>query len=121
AGSHDPSGLLALDTIMMGLLNYCWRLVATGISFSVFGLGGLVMASVVFPLVHLGYRDKASKTRVSRKLIHLAFRLFLRMMAFLGISTFEVGEAGRELAKYQSRIVIANHPSLIDVVVLISL
>lgn len=39
--------------LMRRSLDYCWRLIATAISFSAFGLGGLLLWTCVFPLVRL--------------------------------------------------------------------
>jgi 1-acyl-sn-glycerol-3-phosphate acyltransferase len=106
--------------IMRGLLNYYWRIAATGICFALFGLGGLLLSITVFPLLHLVPLGRQWRTRQARALIHHSFRLFVWFMQFCGV--LRVTLSGTEkLQDLQSCLVIANHPTLIDVVILISL
>jgi hypothetical protein len=42
-------------------INYYWRLLATGACFAVFGVGALIMAVIIFPVVSLLARKKQSK------------------------------------------------------------
>lgn len=93
-------------------LNFIWRLFATGLSFSIFGVGSLILGVLIIPLVPKGPRV--------RRLISVNFKLFFLMMHYLGILRFRV--IGRELiANDKGCLVVANHPSLIDVIALISL
>jgi 1-acyl-sn-glycerol-3-phosphate acyltransferase len=103
---------------MMDRLNYCWRLLVTGVSFALFGLGGFALATLVFPLL----RFLPSDTRLSRTrwLIHKSFGAFLWFMETVGIMRMEV-IGGHRLRHCRSTIVLANHPTLIDVVAMISL
>ncbi len=104
---------------MLRRLNYYWRLVATGFCFACFGLGGLMMAVLVFPLVRLFVRNTESRQAVARKIIHWGFRVFVGLMQLTGV--LKVNLHGlKEVASRDGQLVIANHPSLIDVVVLIS-
>lgn len=106
---------------MLSKLNYCWRIVGTGISFLVFGLGGLVLSLTIFPYLNWRYKDQETRKRKGRYLIHRCFKLFVSMMQNLQIFTFHLEEAREALKNTEGKIVIANHPSLIDVVVLISI
>lgn len=102
-------------------LNHLWRLMATALCFSTFGLGGLVLTVVLFPLLHLFCRNRQTRQDIARKVIHHTFRIFTGMMQMLGVIRFDVAETGRYLTRQRGKVVIANHPTLIDVVVLISL
>ncbi len=106
---------------MSGMINYCWRLVASLFSFIVFGVGGLLLAVTVFPLLFLLIQNEAERTRSARLVIHNSFRFFVYMIQFFGIFNFDIKQAEKQLANYRGKIIIANHPSLIDVVVLISI
>ncbi len=106
---------------MLKRANYFWRLVATAFSFSIFGIGGVLLTLIAFPAISLLVRDPKRKKKKARFLIHRVFRLFLNMMAILGLFQFSLTKAERELAKHQSKIIIANHPSLIDVVAIIAI
>lgn len=96
-----------------------WRLVATAISFTLFGLGGLIIRLVIFPLLVLIAQHRARRARLARLLIHYAFKAFVGVMRGFGIFTFEV--EGQERLHRQGLLILANHPTLIDVVVLMSL
>jgi len=97
---------------------YLWRIVATGICFVVFGLGGLLIGLVVFPLLLLLVRDPAARRRRARMGVHLAFSAFSRMMQALGGITYEF--RGRERLGRPGQLIVANHPTLIDVVLIIA-
>ena len=99
-------------------INYYWRLLATGGCFVVFSLGALVLWALVFPLLTLvsGARRSAN----IRWVIHKSFGLFLRLMEVVGIMRLEV-DGAEKLRGGSGVLVLANHPTLIDVVALVSL
>jgi len=99
--------------------DYYWlRLSATAAAFSLFGLGGLVLRFVLFPPLKLIYRDAQLRQRKARLLIHTAFRAFIGFMHITGIYTYSFRD--EERLRRPGQLVLANHPSLIDVVFLIS-
>lgn len=104
---------------MLDVLGRLWRIVATGLCFSVFGLGGLLVRCVVYPLLVLLVRSPDRREAVTKALIHHLFRWFVALMRTVGVLTFEV----RNVERLQRRglLILANHPSLIDVVFLIAL
>lgn len=98
---------------------YYWRMLATGISFAVFGLGALVLGCVLLPAILLFSRSRESGKRHCRRLVQLSFRAFIWFMRVLGVLTWEV--EGRAELERGGQLVIANHPTLIDIVFLISM
>jgi 1-acyl-sn-glycerol-3-phosphate acyltransferase len=106
---------------MLYKLNYIWRVFATGLSFATFGIGGLFLSLFVFPVVKLLNPDPMVRKRKARYLIHRCWRFFIAFMQSLGIFTFDLEQARRDLEGVEGKVIIANHPSLIDVVALISL
>ncbi|MBL8508317.1 MAG: 1-acyl-sn-glycerol-3-phosphate acyltransferase, partial [Chitinimonas sp.] len=104
---------------MLELLDRGWRVIATAIAFSSFGLGGLLLRLVYFPLLQLIVRERARQTRLARLSIHHTFRLFIELMRVLGILRYEI--VGAERLRRPGLLILANHPTLIDVVFLISL
>jgi 1-acyl-sn-glycerol-3-phosphate acyltransferase len=100
--------------------NYVWRLIATAISFTVFGVGGIILSFLVFPVFNM-VTPKANRKIVSRRIISRSFRAFVSMMQFFGMFDFDVDVAESVLSQYKGKVIVANHPSLIDVVVLISI
>lgn len=101
-------------------INHFWRNLASGICFLVFGIGGLVLTIIVFPIQNIVYFDRKKRTRIARKTIHYSFKYFINLMIFLGIMDLEIKETSK-LKNAEGKVLIANHPSLIDVVILISL
>ncbi|WP_448549437.1 lysophospholipid acyltransferase family protein [Thalassotalea fusca] len=104
---------------MFKLVNKLWRVFATGLSFTLFGIGGLILALLVFPVQQLMIRDGHKRQVIARQTVHYTFKFFVGFMAFVGVATFAVKqqEAFKQL---RGQLILANHPSLIDVVVLIS-
>jgi len=99
---------------------YPWRLFGTALSFVVFGIGGLVYGLVLFPLLFVLIRDGARRRVTARRCIGWGFGAFWELMHVLGLFDYRI--EGREHIDPQRRLlIVANHPTLIDVVVLISL
>jgi len=101
-------------------LNHIWRLIGTALSFALFGLGGLVLGLVVFPLLRLFTRDPQQRQQRARRLIGALFWVFIRTMRGLGVLSFEIHGVAR-LPQNGNTLIVANHPTLIDVVFLIAL
>lgn len=99
-------------------LNRCWRMLATGLCFAVFGCGGLVVRCVVYPVLLLVVRQPQYRQHLSQSVIHYSFRWFVALMRGLGVLSYEV--RGMEHLQRRGLLILANHPSLIDVVFLIS-
>ncbi len=104
---------------MVERLDRVWRVCATGLCFSSFGVGGLLLRVLVFPLLSFVLWSETLRQRVCKDVIHYAFRLFLWLMRTVGVLRYEVRHAER--LHRQGLLVVANHPSLIDVVFLIAL
>jgi 1-acyl-sn-glycerol-3-phosphate acyltransferase len=98
--------------------NYVWRLVATGASFALFGIGGLVLRLIVLPLLGLLPGDAQTHRRRARAAISKAFYLHVQFMYRSGTLKYEF--EGAERLGRPGQMIIANHPSLIDVVFLIA-
>lgn len=101
-------------------LNHYWRLVATGLSFAVFGLGAVAITLTAFPVIHLLSFNRRRAYRGCQYVVHLSFRLFVQMMKFLGILTYEIVGA-EKLDDQDGNLIVANHPTLLDIVFLVSL
>jgi 1-acyl-sn-glycerol-3-phosphate acyltransferase len=101
------------------LANRLWRIAATGFCFACFGLGGLVLRLVVFPLFVLAVRDARRRSAWARATVRQSFRVFVGLMCLVGVCSLEV--IGRERLERRGLLILANHPSLIDVVFLMAL
>jgi 1-acyl-sn-glycerol-3-phosphate acyltransferase len=95
-----------------------FRALRTGLAFTVFGLGALAVAGVGFPLLHVLGGTRDARERRAQRLVHASFRLFAWFMTALGL--IRVTTVGVERLRGRAGLVIANHPTLIDVVLLIA-
>ncbi|TNF68909.1 MAG: 1-acyl-sn-glycerol-3-phosphate acyltransferase [Gammaproteobacteria bacterium] len=102
----------------MKYINYIWRLFATAFAFGVFGIGALVLAYLTIPLIIICSPKNKRKYKVQHA-ISVNFRLFVLLMQTLGLAKFSF-ESKEKLLSDQSTLFIANHPSLIDYVVITS-
>ena len=110
----------AMATLDRGsLLNRWWRVAATGFSFAAFGVGGLLLGGIVAPLLLLVVRHRQRRSALVRWGIHHLFRVFVAMMCGLGLCSVEVRH--RERLRRSGLLILASHPSLIDVVILMAL
>lgn len=103
---------------MRASLGRCWRVFATGLSFALFGIGGLVLRLVVFPLLALCVRSGSARQRAARAAVRHSFRLFVGIMRGLGVLRYEVH--GLDKLDREGQLILANHPTLIDTVFLIA-
>lgn len=95
------------------------RFIVTAVSFAIFGIVGLVMALLVFPAYRVFIRDRQKRAAIAQASVHGVWWFYVRLMRTLGGLTFECDhpEVLRDLT---GTIVVANHPSLLDVVFLMS-
>ncbi len=100
-------------------LDIAYRVVATGFCFFVFGSSGLVLGVIGFPLLLLFIRDPKKRLRASRFMVHHFFRFFIGLMNFVRVISYELH--GIERLQRPGLLILSNHPSLIDVVFIISL
>lgn len=104
---------------MSDRLDHAWRVFGTGLSFLAFGLGGLFLGACVLPVLLLVVRDEERRRRCARRVVQASFAGHVELMRRLGVMTYEI--RGRERLQRDGLLILANHPTLIDVVLLISL
>jgi len=99
---------------------YVYRVLGKWFSFFFFGLSTLILVVIVFPPMYLFLHPRERFKKHGRRLVSASFRFFVSLMHFIGIVNLETDN--RENYRHlSSKIVVANHPSLLDVVMLISL
>jgi len=99
---------------------YAYRVLIKWFAFFFFGLGSLVLSIIIIPPMRLIFHPKERFQRPIRRLISGFMRLFLFIIHVLGMVNLEV-ENRESYRRLSSKIVVANHPSILDVVVLLSL
>ncbi|WP_054555745.1 lysophospholipid acyltransferase family protein [Cobetia sp. UCD-24C] len=99
-------------------LGRLWRGIATAISFLTFGLGGLLVGGM-WPLLTLVVRCPDKRQKLARSIIHHCMRGFVGLMRGLGVLDYRLHDCER--LQRPGLLVLANHPTLIDVVFLLAL
>src|SRR5262245_12028919 len=100
--------------------NYYWRLLVTGACFLLFSVGGALCSMVVFPALLLLPGSAAQRSARVKRLVRSFFSLLVGMLRVTGVMRFEASGIER-LREARQVLVLANHPSYLDVVVLLSL
>lgn len=105
----------------MAKIRYIRRILAKLFCFAFFGICSLILAILLFPIIHIitGFNERRFKIFV-RKFNHQYFKIFVKIAELLGAIRLTV-ENRDSLKNLRSKVVIANHPSLFDVVILFSL
>jgi len=94
------------------------RIIGTGFLFATFGIGAVCLATLVLPILWILGGRLQSRDLLAQRVIHHAFRVFVRLGSWLGLLGLE--ERGTARLSQRGVLVVANHPTLLDVVYLIS-
>lgn len=105
---------------MPSILNRMWRLIGTGFAFAFIFAGGALAAMTLFPLIAVLTRPGETRHHATREAIRRIFRFYIGMLQVLGLIRLKVNGA-QALADTNGRLVVANHPTILDVVLLIAL
>ncbi|MBN1378377.1 MAG: 1-acyl-sn-glycerol-3-phosphate acyltransferase [Gammaproteobacteria bacterium] len=99
--------------------NYWWRLFATGFSYCLFAVGGGLLAPCLALLLLMVPIKSRSKRNITRWIISASCRQYMLLLKALGLLTYEI--KGLQNIRSQGQIIIANHPTLLDGVFLVSI
>ncbi len=94
------------------------RIAGSGFLFSLFGIGAIVLAAALLPAARLRARAGGSADLVAQRWISRAFALFIEIGRRIHIWDFEV--SGFDRLSRRGQLIVANHPTLIDVVLLLA-
>lgn len=105
----------------MAKIRYIRRVLVKLFCFAFFGISSLILAILLFPIMHVlsGFSEKKFK-KIARNFNHRYFKFFVKIATILGAIRLTVKNKDA-LTDIRSKVVIANHPSLLDVVILFSL
>ncbi len=101
----------------MSCIENTFRLVATALCYITFGLLGILVWSIGFPLISM-LVAKPRRLHAAHLTAHYCFRFFIALMRFLRVISYEI--VGEQKLNQPGCLIVANHPSLIDIVFLIS-
>lgn len=105
--------------MQLNYLRKVWQITAAAICYFSFGLGALVVGVFFQLLSPLPFISIAKRQRMIRWSVHKGCLTFIRLMRFFGLIRFTFNVDSMKQAR-SGHIVIANHPSLIDVVLLLA-
>jgi 1-acyl-sn-glycerol-3-phosphate acyltransferase len=97
--------------------SYWLRLPATGLCFLVFGIVAFILGLLVLPALGLIHRDQRLRRRLARSVIAAGMRGFVYFMRAVRVLDFTF--KGREQLGAPGQMIVANHPTLIDVIFLL--
>lgn len=99
---------------------YLPRWVGGTCCYIVFGLGGLISSLTILPILRFWPGTAAQRIKRVQHAVHLMFKGFVYMLTWTGL--IKVSHSNlQQLKCAKGMIVTSNHPTLVDVVVLISL
>src|SRR5271154_1467855 len=101
-------------------LSYVWRLFWTLVAVAILTVSGFLFAITLIPLATLLVRDEQERNRRALLIIRESFRVYIAMLRVMGIVKLAV-VGGAKLANCRGKVIIANHPTLLDIVLLASI
>jgi len=94
------------------------RTLGTGFLFAVFGIGAWLLANAVLPLMVRRHERGPARELFAQRVLHRSFVWYIRLGRMLRL--FSLTAHGVERLRGDATLVVANHPTLLDVVFLIS-
>lgn len=92
------------------------RILVVGLCYVVFGLFGILMAYVRLPIALLGVRDRERRIATAQGVLHVWSRRYFAFMHLVGIVRPRLPPPEALATLLGPRVVVCNHPSLLDVV-----
>lgn len=92
------------------------RVFTVSLAFSIFGFGSLILSFLLFPFCNL-FLKKENRRGAMIAIIHKSWYLFVKILNFLRVASVEF--LNTDFEKLKGKIIVANHLTLIDIVLLI--
>ena len=96
-----------------------WRSFVVLFLFAFFGVGALIISFIIFPFGAV-FVKKERRKRFYSGVIHKTWKFFIDLIQKSGIIKLVLTN-GEKLKNIKGKIIVANHPSFIDIVLLIGL
>jgi 1-acyl-sn-glycerol-3-phosphate acyltransferase len=107
---------------MLKPIRFVWFTFGKSLSYFLFVVGAIVLVTAVYPTICLFVHPAQRARRALRHSTSATFRLFHLFMWSMGLTTIRISREDRaKLKTLTSTVVVANHPSLLDITVLLSL
>ena len=102
------------------IFSYTYYCVSKLVAMLSFGIGAIILAILVFPFIRLFTLHKSDFGIIARAYVSHTFRVFLKNLEICKTSILKV-EDRQAFRDIHSKVIIANHPSLLDFVYVMSL
>ena len=102
----------------MKTLDYCRRFFATLFGFILFGVAGVLFKIALLPYTLKSTKGDIKRQLEARRMIGKVWRFFVGYLQWSGVLSVRFN--GLEKLGRPGQLILANHPSLLDVVLLIS-
>ena len=99
---------------------YAYRVFAKWLSFFFFGFSTLLLLVFIFPPMRLFLHPKERFKKYGRRFISSSLNFFIWFMSTIGAAKLKCGDR-EKFRRLNSKIIAANHPSILDVIYLFSL
>lgn len=105
---------------------YCYRIFVKVIFCLIFAVGAVILGLIVFPFIRLfsGF-SKQDFGEVARRYVSHTFRVFLNVLEIFGCIKLKTDSKTKgkncEYRNIHKKVIVANHPSLLDFVYIMSL
>lgn len=99
---------------------YFWHIFVKVLSFTLFGIGTIFISIIAFPVMKILFWKEEKFRKAGHHFISFTFRFFVWFMSVLQAFRLTVDDK-KKFRSLKSSVIVANHPSLLDVVMLISL
>lgn len=103
---------------MLKIIFYLWRWVFTFLAYFLYGFFS-ILAGIIFFIPFL-ILPKKIKKKLAQFLVHLSYLLLTKFLIITGVMNIKVDNK-KLLQDLKGTLVIANHPSFLDIVVLMSI
>jgi 1-acyl-sn-glycerol-3-phosphate acyltransferase len=100
-------------------LGHARQVARTALGFAAFGAMAAVLGAVAPTLARIRARSRADRELWMQRLAHRAARRFMRLIEWLGVIE-RLDRGGERLAAPGPQLVVANHPTLLDVLALLA-
>ena len=102
------------------IFSYTYYCVSKLVAMLCFGIGAIILAILVFPFIRLFTLAHKDFGIIARAYVSHTFRVFLKNLEICKTSILKV-EDRQAFRNIHSKVIIANHPSLLDFVYIMSL
>ncbi len=96
-----------------------WRSFIGVLGFTFFGFGAGVISFIIFPYIHFFLPENKQKKAYS-EVVHRAWNFFIRLLIKIRLVNIEISDKDK-LRNLSGKVIVANHPTFIDIVILIGL